>query len=223
MLTRIQPVLTNTNPKSNQRIQSESDWTSNLTNKANHSDNVVLSSSNSLTRRTHRTRKLMPLCLITPSPLQYTAARPNNLPASVFPPAPSGPSTARASIDQSGLYTRPGRGRRAHYRRRVLSPEVWAYFPSAYFVKNADDSLTKTTDNPGYYGQVTSSATPQRGRRLRRVLRAYHQPLLGRCQKRRPAPWSSSIRLQRQRDPRNPSLRPRSVSSPSSASAPARP
>lgn len=60
------------------------------------------------------------------------------------------------SLSQTGLYTAPPTG----WAECMVSyhSNSWDYFPPIYFQKNADDSLTKTTSVPAYYGQVTSAA-----------------------------------------------------------------
>lgn len=63
-----------------------------------------------------------------------------------------GPGT----LDQNGLYTAPATGTPVC----VVSchGNAWGGYPSNLFQENADDSLTKTTSTPGYYGQVTGAA-----------------------------------------------------------------
>lgn len=58
------------------------------------------------------------------------------------------------SIDQNGLYVAPAAGGGPS---GIVSyhTTVWEYFPPQYFTRNADDSLTKITNEPGYYGQVS--------------------------------------------------------------------
>jgi hypothetical protein len=59
------------------------------------------------------------------------------------------------SLNQSGFYLAPGSIGSANVR---VHPSAWNSVNSAYWTKNADDSLTKNTDNFGGFAQATSVA-----------------------------------------------------------------
>jgi hypothetical protein len=101
----------------------------------------------------------MPLPSITPSSGSVHRGQSKQFTGSNIPPGAFWTVYGPGSIDQNGLYTPPVSAGGPTTAVISYHTEVWAYFPSAYFVKNADDSLTKTTDNPAYYGQCVSSAT----------------------------------------------------------------
>jgi hypothetical protein len=101
----------------------------------------------------------MPLPSITPSTASVHRGQTKQFTGSNVPPGAFWTVYGPGSIDQAGLYTPPVSAGGPTTAVISYHTEVWAYFPSAYFVKNADDSLTKTTDNPAYYGQCVSTAT----------------------------------------------------------------
>jgi hypothetical protein len=101
----------------------------------------------------------MPLPFITPSSTSVHRGQSKQFAGLLFPPVAFWTVYGPGSIDQSGLYTPPVSAGGPTTAVISYHTEVWSYFPSAYFAKNADDSLTKTTDNPAYYGQCVSSAT----------------------------------------------------------------
>lgn len=101
----------------------------------------------------------MPLPSITPSSASVHRGQSKQFSASNFPLAAFWTLYGPGSIDQNGLYTPPVAAGGPTTAVISYHTEVWSYFPSTYFVKNADDSLTKTTDNPAYYGQCVSTAT----------------------------------------------------------------
>jgi hypothetical protein len=100
----------------------------------------------------------MPLPSISPSTASVHRGKTKQFTGSNIPSGAFWTVYGTGSIDQNGVYTAPASGGGP---TAVISyhTEAWAYFPPAYFTKNADDSLTKSTNEPAYYGQCVSTAT----------------------------------------------------------------